>query len=112
MQLKTSTKKGGNMLFFKKFPYNALKVTNYIIYTIIYVYTWLKFGHKSKKNASCSVNILFCQTSAFESQPCSFNGNCYLVNVNVGCTSSLGAASSVGGGGSRAERKIHTLQPL
>lgn len=49
MQLKTSTKKGGNMLFFKKFPYNALKVTNYIIYTIIYVYTWLKFGHKSKK---------------------------------------------------------------
>lgn len=49
MQLKTSTKKGENMLFFKKFSYNALKVTNYIIYTIIYVYTWLKFGHKSKK---------------------------------------------------------------
>lgn len=49
MQLKTSTKKGGNILFFKKFSYNALKVTNYIIYTIIYVYTWLKFGHKSKK---------------------------------------------------------------
>lgn len=45
MQLKTSTKKGENMLFFKKFSYNALKVTNYIIYTIIYVYTWLKFGH-------------------------------------------------------------------
>lgn len=109
MQLKTSTKKGGNMLFFKKFPYNALKVTNYIIYTIIYVYTWLKFGHKSKK---CIVFRKHSVLSNFSFRVTTLLVNCYLVNVNVGCTSSLGAANSVGGGGSRAERKNHTLQPL
>lgn len=41
--------KRGNMLFFKKFFYNVLKVINYIIYIIIYVYIWLKFGYKFKK---------------------------------------------------------------